>query len=306
MMYFVIMRMKERDGMKMAKPPRRTKPAPPPRKKAPPPPPNNKSGRVMTDKTFSIAPWDGYNEGEKIIIHGESGMGKTTLAAQLDEAVWIGIDDGGRKMRSPVTGELLNAVQGIESFDDVRAALQSSVFDSSKHIVIDTITALQSMGLQATFNRVKIKGGATAANIEDYGYHKGYRHWYDTMLMILDDCDRHIRAGRNVIMLAQSSVTKRANAGGEDYLVESLDLYHDKNVSTHDAYKSWADQVWRIGYAHTVVEDGKVAGSTERAIYTQPEAHFVAKSRGTALQDYPIVSFSKQIDDSIWRLMFNE
>lgn len=282
----------------MSKPPRTPK-LPTPKKSAPPPPPSKHSRQVMTDKTFSIKSWDGNNEGEKIIIHGESGMGKTTLAAQLKDAAWIGLDDGGRKMG-------LNVVDGIETFEDVRAALQSDVFDGYNHIIIDTVTELERWALPATFRRVPAGKGQTANNIEDYGYHKGYRHWYDTMLLILNDCDRHVRAGRSVIMLAQSSTTKRANAGGEDFLVESLDLYHDKNVSTHDAYKSWADQVWRIGYANTVVEGGKVVGSTERAIFTQPETYFVAKSRGTKLHAYPIVTFSEPEDDSIWRLMFGE
>lgn len=277
--------------------------APPARRMPAPPPPPVAGNKVISNKTFSVQEWTGSDQGEKIIAYGRSGIGKTTCAAVLEDAVWLGIDDGGRKIRNPVTGEPLKSVPEVETFDDVRAVLQSGTLNPFKNIVIDTITELQEKALPATFKRVPASKGVMAQSIEDYGYHKGYRHWYDTMRLILGDCDRHIREGRNIIMLAQSATIKWANPSGEDFLVEAPDLYHDKDTSILDAYVSWADHVLRIGYASVTVEDHKATGTAERAVFVHPQAHFIAKSR-TVPVDYDVVEFKQPGDDSIWRLIF--
>lgn len=271
-----------------------------------PPPirrPVPKSATSTGNKTFTVHAWTGENEGEKVLIYGPSGMGKTTLATTTPKPVFVGIDDGGRKIRNPITSEALMAVNGVESFEDVRTVLQGNALDGFETIVIDTVTELQHMALEATFHRVPAGKNQTAKTIEDYGFHKGYRHWYDTMRLVLTDCDRHVRAGRNIVLLAQSRTIRRANAGGEDFLQEAPDLYHDKNVSILDVYKSWVDHVFKLDYANMVVDKGKAGSSNERAVYVHPEIHFIAKSR-TISADYPVVSFSEPADDSIWKLVF--
>lgn len=259
---------------------------------------------VRSNKTFSIEDWSGETEGEKVILYGRSGVGKTTLATMTPDPVWIGLDDGGRKIKHPVTGKPLRCVPGIETFEDVRAALQSDVFDGCGSIVIDTITELQALAQPATFRRVLTEKGGMAQNIEDYGFHKGYRYWYDTMRLIQGDLDRHVRAGRNVILLAQNGTVRRANPGGEDFLVDAPDLYHEKNTSILDNFVAWADHVLRIDNSHVVVDKKGKAGSTnERAVFVHPEIHFVAKSRTVPL-DYSVVQFTSPQDDGIWRLIF--
>lgn len=278
----------------------------PPAPKAPAPYVAAASTLVRTNKTFSILDWSGEKEGEKVILYGRSGMGKTTLAALAPDPVWIGLDDGGRKIRHPVTGKPLRAVPGLETFEDVRAALQSEVFDGCKSIVIDTVTELQAWAIPATFRRVPSGQGQVAATIEDYGWNKGYRHWYDTMRLILGDCDRHVREGRNIIMLAQVRSGKRSNPAGEDYLCDAPALYYSREVSIVDAYMEWADHVLRLDLANlTVDKQRKVSSTNERAVYVHPEAHFLAKSR-TVSPDYAVVEFKSPQDDSIWRLIFGK
>lgn len=285
----------------ISKPPRTKPPAP---KRAAPP--ASKKDRITSTKKFTVAPWTGEGEGEKIILYGRSGIGKTTLASMTPNPFLIGLDDGGRKIRNPKTGKSLRRVPEIETFEDVRAALQSSVFDDCGSIVIDTITEMQTLGLQGTFNRVSGPKGSVAQSIEDYGYNKGYRHWLDTMRLVLTDCDRHIRAGRNVVMLSQRATRRKANASGEDYLMEVPDLYNGKDVSILDAYIAWADHVLRVDYSGVIVgDDKKISSSAARAVYVHPEAHFEAKSR-TISVEYDVVEFNEPADSSIWRLIFND
>ena len=280
-----------------------TKPKPPLPKKPAPPPPKPPASKIQSAKQFTIAAWTGVGEGEKAIIYGDPGIGKTSLCAQLENGVFIGIDDGGRKIRKP-DGDPVQCVPGIESFNDVRAALQSNVFEAADSIIFDTVTDLQRWAIPATFNRVKMGQGKTADNLEDYGYHKGYRHWYDTMCLILSDCDRWVRKGKNIIFIAQSNAIRVANPAGEDFLKQAPELHHDNSVSILNAYVSWADHVLRLGYSHVSVEDGKAGSSNERAVFVHPEVHFFAKSRSISA-DYPVVEFANAADDSIWRLLFN-
>lgn len=254
-------------------------------------------------KQFILQPWTNSGQGDKVILYGDSGIGKTTCAALAPKPAFIGIDDGGRMIKHPVTGEPLVSVPDITTFQDVRDALHSDVFDGCETIVIDNITQLERLALPYTFEHVKMQGGSAATNIEDYGFHKGYRHWHDQMLLILSDCDRWVRRGKNIVMIAQATCVKIANPEGEDFLKQSPELFHDKNVSTLNAYVSWADHVLRIAYSHVAVTKGKAGSTNERAIFIHPEIHFYAKSR-TISAEYPVVTFNKPSDASIWRLVF--
>ena len=133
----------------------KTKPPPPPSpvaKKKPPlappskpvaPPPIAK----RVPKTFwAVGEWQGDIEGEKIIIHGKYGMGKTTLATMAPAPVFIGLDDGGRKLKDPRTGENLKVVPGVETFQDVRDVLhQVELFDPFETVVLDKCQKIKSV-----------------------------------------------------------------------------------------------------------------------------------------------------------------
>jgi len=257
-------------------------------------------------KSFNIVSWTGENEGEKIILYAPSGMGKSTLASMLPNPVFIGVDDGARKIRHPKTGEPVKAITGVTTFADVRKVLADvTLFNDFETIVIDTVTELQHLGLAYTFKTVpKDKGGA-AINIEDYGWHKGYRYWYDTMRLILQACDNLIHNSKNICFIAQANTIRLANPAGEDFLQDGPELYHDKNVSILNQYVSWSDHVLKIGYSHVAVKEEKAGSSGRRAIFVHPEIHFIAKSRSIP-QKYAVVSFDEPGDDSIWRILFGD
>ena len=257
-------------------------------------------------KQFSITPWTGASEGEKIILYGVTGMGKTTLASLVPDPVFIGLDDGGRKMRHPVIGQPLNVVPGIEIFEDVRAVLQSDVFEPAKTIVIDTITEGEQLALTYTLKTVprpKSQGSGVAKNIHDYGYHEGFVHWMNSMSLLLPDLDRWVRKGKNILLLAQEATIKWKTSGAEDFLMAAPDLHHSRTASTLLRYMSWADHVFRIEYANPIVTDGKVSPVKTRAVHIQPDATFFAKSR-TISPEYDVVEFNEPADDSIWNLLF--
>lgn len=270
----------------------------PPKPMAKPPAP-----RTRVTQGFSAGVWKDDNAGEKILLYGESGMGKTTLASTAPKPVFIGLDDGGRKLRHPVTGEKLECIYEVNTFADVLAVLSSpGIFDEYDTIVIDTITLLQDLSHEYIFDTIKGEKGRVCRSIEDYGYGKGYRHIYDTMTSILPLLDRLCNSGKNIILIAQSCNIQVANAESEDFIKEGPRLYTgSKSIpSVASAFMEQMDHVLRIGYQGIIVEDKKATGNTERAVFVKPEPWFYAKSR-TLTQ--PVISFEKPDDDSVWRFM---
>lgn len=279
------------------------KPLTPPRKTAQP-----KVQKVA--KPYEMEDWDGSNEGEKILIYADTGMGKTTLSALSPKPVFIGLDDGGRKIRHPVTNELLKRIKHVDTYEDVRNVLQrASLFDNRETIVIDTVTILQDLAVPHMLATISTEKGGKVDNIVGYGYNKGYQHLYDLMKSILQDCDALIHAGKNVILVAQSIPNKVSNPAGDDYLRDGPRLYAGK-PSIEALYCEWADHILRIDYQDIWVAKqskkdtkGKAAGDTTRVIYTKQEIYFRAKSRTI---EEPVISFNDKTDDSIWKFMFGE
>jgi len=281
------------------------KPKPPTKIKKSAPPPVKK---VAPKTNYQLTTLGTNNRGKKIIVSGITGMGKTTLCTLAPNPAFLSLDGGADEIKHPVTGEKLQGIN-TTSFEETRNILQSNVFDSIDTVVIDHATELQRLALPYVFSTIPASQSRgkveNAKNIEDYGYHKGYRHWYDTMCLILSDCDRWIRAGKNVIIITQESITRWTQSGSEDFVMCGPELYHDKTVSILTAYMSWADHIFRIGYANLTVEDGKANPVKERAVFVHPDATFFAKSR-TIPVEYDVVAFENVKDDSIWRLLFGE
>jgi len=266
----------------------------------PPPPPIAPAQTKVSVKSFSVQPWNCAGEGKRILIYGESGMGKTTLASMAPLPVFIGIDDGGKLIPG------LRNVPGITDFADVRAALQADIYDGCETIIIDQVTYLQEWAVDYVLANITNDKGVKMDSIVRYGYNKGYQHLYDTMKLILVDCDALIRRDKNVIIIAQSTPHNIANPGGEDFLREGPRLYSGKNANIEALYCEWADHIFRIGYQFSVVnENKKITGTDERAVFVHPEPHFRAKSRTLGL-DKAVVAFAGPDDDSIWQFLFDE
>lgn len=252
------------------------------------------------------------------MIYAKSGNGKTTLAAQVPGAVFFGFDDGGRKIRNPITGEPVNAIDGLTCIDDVRDALrQKNLFADDATLVFDTVTKLEEVAEPYIFANYPGSNGKKVTAMRGYGW-DGPAHLLDVFRLLLTDLDPHVRAGRNVILLAQEAQITVANAEALDYLQDGPKLQHNKQYSNRAEVCEWADHVLRIGYLDFSVEKdnekskvGKVQqADATRAIFTGGAPHFIAKSRPvhrereTPYRIPAVVGFSSPADDSLWQFIF--
>lgn len=260
-------------------------------------------------KVFTVEAMKSSTMGEKILIYAETGMGKSTLASLAPKPAFIDLDNGCAKLRDPVTGGQLVGVPGVETFQDVRTVLQQpGIFVTNDTVVIDNATILQDLAEYQVISTVATKGGKLVPNIEAYGFKEGYKHLYDVMKSILQDCDNLIKQGKNVIIIAQANPNRIANPSGEDYLCQGPRLYSGK-PSIEAMFCEWADHILYIAYQDVFVsKDKKATGGSTRVIYTQPEVYFRAKSRQLKNGGFlpPIISFSSPADGSLWTFMMEK
>jgi hypothetical protein len=276
-------------------------------------------GQNRTRKTFTTATWDGEGEGEKVIVYAASGKGKTQLASLAPNPIFIGLDDGGRKIRNAITGEPVRRIPGVETFQDVRDALhQPGLFKDFRSVVIDTGTILELLAIEHVIKTIPHeKRDVKIEHLDDYGYGKGYNHLFDTMRLVFQDLDGLVRQGKHVITLCQQCPVVIANAAGGNYLQDGPKLYSpgpdSKQSFTVRGYAcEWADHVIKIDYLNQQVHGawtdkdnkqhaGKIVGDTRRAIFTMPsDPSYFAKTRTLT---EPIIAFDSPADDSFWRML---
>lgn len=241
------------------------------------------------------------------MIYAKPGLGKTSLAFLAPSPVFISLDDGSRRLGA-------NSIPGIESYQDVRDAIQQvpSLIPKGGTLVLDELTRLEQLAGPHIFATIKAPSGKTASSLEEYSYGKGWSHLKEHMIYVLADLDNVIRAGINVILLAQEGAARIPNQDGVDFLEAGPALYNTANANVRMAVIAWADHVLRINYADmTILKEnvnaraGKISGDRTRAIYADGPLSFVAKSRPIGGKRLPAaISFGNESDDSLWSMIF--
>lgn len=245
----------------------------------PPPPAPTARRQVQFGKIATAA-------GHRVVLYGPGGIGKTTLAACAPGPVgFIDLDESLPRLRSQFDDAGLTdrvmPVTGVETWAQLREALQSDGWDSVKTIVIDTLTRAEELAVTHTLETVPHEKGHRVQRLEDYGYGKGFTHVYDTFLPLLADIDRHCRAGRNVVLICHDCTSTVPNPAGEDWIRYEPRLQSPASgkSSIRLRVREWADHVLFYGYDVAVNKDGKGQGCGSRTIYPAELPHCMAKSR---------------------------
>ncbi len=262
--------------------------SPPPLRKQPPAQP----AAPAADR-FSVA--RGRLGGpQRIVIYGPGGVGKSTLAALAPNPVFIDIEEGTRELDGA-------RVNGVNTWADIRACLQSSALDAYKTVVLDSGTKAEELAIAHTLKTVKHEKGYEVTSIEGYGFGKGLQHVYDTFLHLLSDFDAQIRRGRNVILICHVCTDNVPNPRGDDYIRYEPHLQHPKSgkASIRNRVVQWADHVLFLGY-DVISEDGKGKGAGTRTVWTFELPTHIAKSRIVR----EAIPFHSPTDGAIWRTIF--
>lgn len=246
----------------------------------PPPPSTTNRARVAFGSVRSAA-------GHRVCIYGSGGIGKTTLASQMPGPVaFIDLDDSlpilsGRLLEQGFADNVM-PVDGVTDWATLLAALNADGWDAVRTIVIDTATRAEKMCEDYIIATVPNDKGAMVANIEGYGFGKGYVIKERAFNALLGALDRHARAGRNVVLICHDCVANVPNPGGDDWLRAEPRLQNPQGgkASIRAMVKEWCDHLLFVGY-DVATKDGKGKGSGTRTMYTAERPHCMAKSRTT-------------------------
>ena len=291
---------------------------PPPRPPKLPPKAPTEEVQTLPSKTFKVEPWTGEGEGEKIIVYADTGLGKTTLCSMTPNPIFIGLDDGGRRIVNPKTQKPIAHIPDVETYGDVRMVLhQTDLFPKGSTCVIDTFTILERLAERHVLETVPLpKGGDRAKNIKSYGWNDGSSHVLDAMRLILQDLDALVRRGVHIGLICQEQAVPITNTEGLDYLQACPRIHHDRQISPMLEVCEWADHIFRISYLNTAVRaDGKritgkvVTRDSTRAIYITGAMDHRAKCRTlnkfvTDEELVECVTFDGPDDSSLWAFLF--
>ena len=232
---------------------------------------------------------------QRVLIYGPAGIGKTALASLAPSPVFLDLEQGTSAMDVP-------RIDGLETYADVRACLQSSVFDGYKTLVVDSGTKLEELIPTHIMATVPTERGPLPTRLSDYGWGKEMTYIYDAYLLVLQDLDRHIRAGRNVVMICHDCTNDVPNPAGENFIRFEPRLQAPKSGKASIRHRciEWADHVLFLGYDVNATKDGKGIGGGTRTIYPAERPDHIAKSR--FLPDNPI-PFTSDDDDAVWDLL---
>lgn len=254
-----------------------TKKPPPP---APRAPPNSKPQAAVgssPSRTNTVRRGKGAS-GEKVVIYGPGGVGKTTACALLAELgvepLFIDIGDSTSHM------DVSKVDPAPTTFSDVRHILHDQeLLSGFGAVVIDDFTTLEELARAWTLENVPHEKGHKVTSIEGYGFGKGYVHTFETFLTVLADLDAIARSGKHVIATAHEQTVNVPNPNGEDWLQYQPRLMSTRQAQLRERVKEWCYHLLYVNFDKSVDKDGKAIGGSTRTIYPNPMATHWAKSR---------------------------
>ena len=205
----------------------------------------------------------------KCVIYGSEGIGKSTLAAQLPDPLFIDTEDG--------TGQL--DVKRVDPPRDWQELLDTvdAVKDASpavcKTLVIDTVDHAEQLCIDYVCKKYN------QSSIEGFGYGKGYTYVADTFDNLLVHLDGVVSKGMNVVLIAHAKMRKFEQPD-ELGAYDRWEMKLSKNTLPY--VKEWCDMLLFANYKTIVVntQNGKAkAKGGERKIYTTHNACWDAKNR---------------------------
>lgn len=210
----------------------------------------------------------------KVVIYGPEGVGKSTLASQFPNALFIDTEDSTSHMDVKRLKKPSSWTELISMVDWVKQNKPCST------LIIDTADWAQRLAEQQVMTENNWK------SIESPGYGEGYVKAREYWGKLLDKLSDVRDAGVNVVLTAHTEI-KRFDDPTEGLGYDRYELKLAKRANAHIAglTKEWADMVLFINYeVYAVKREGSMnnkaqAQGGQRKLYTTHHPAYDAKNR---------------------------
>lgn len=214
--------------------------------------------------------------GLKVVIYGQEGVGKSTLAASFPGAVFIDCEGSTsrmnvRRLPKPTSWQMFT--------DEFEYILGSAAAKGYQTVIVDTFDWAEKLALDALCAEHKVSG------IEGMNYGKGWEYEKEMIGRFLDRTDRLIAAGINIVFLCHA-ITRKTTLPEEmeEYDHWELKLGNKTTNKIAPLLKEWSDMTLFLAFRTNVTatdDKGKKhkATSCERIMYTTKTAWWDAKNR---------------------------
>ena len=201
-------------------------------------------------------------KGQKIIIYGEAGVGKTTLASQFPNPLFGDAEDSTRNLDVPRVN--------INDYDEAINFLKEVKNEKFDTIVIDTVDWLEN----AIVKKFEIK----IQKNNDYG--RSYIELKERFATIIDLLNAIVESGKNVVLLAHNMLNKIE-------LPDELGQFDRHEMKLTKQVKplltEWADAVLfmfrKVNVEMSATGKAKATGGKQRRIITDDNSICIAKNR---------------------------
>lgn len=206
----------------------------------------------------------------RVLVYGTEGIGKSSFGADAPSPIFLGAEDG--------TAQLdVERFPTPESWQDVLDAVRVLETDAHEYrsLIVDTLDWAEPLLWEHICKR------DNQANIEAYGYGKGYSAALDEWRIFLGALERLRKTkALNIVLIAHSWIRPFKNPEGEDFDRYELKL----NAKAGGLIKEWADAVLFANYETLVSKDGKTkrtrgVDTGARLLFTERRAAYDAKNR---------------------------
>ena len=218
---------------------------------------------------------------KKVVTYGPEGIGKSTLASQFPDPVFIDTEGSTKELdvrRYPTPA----------TWSDILAYVDDAISEiPCKTLVIDTADWAEQLCIKAVCERMNVKG------IEDIGYGKGYVYVTEEFGKLLTKCNGLIDKGVNVVFTAHAMMRKFEQPDE----LGAYDRWEMKlTKKSAPLLKEWADMVLFCNYKTNVITDDKTkskkATGGKRVMYASHHPCWDAKNR-YSLPDQMDMSFEE-------------